>query len=190
MNRRVFLAGGPAAGLGLAFSAAADTAAPALEDRRAAWLDLLGPFPQTIPRLETRIESRGELEPGIAHFHVSYQSEADDRVTAWLLVPDAALPGPAPLVLCPHSTTQGAGKDRIAGLAGAAPGTPPDAPAESRAYGRELARWGYVTLCMDLYGDGRAYPAGPALLPHRRLLRKTPRVVGHGQDGMGHHAQR
>jgi len=127
---------------------------------REAWLKMLGPFPETIPPLESKMESRGLLEPGIEFFHVSFRTEGDDRVTGYLLVPEVALPGPSPVVICPHSTTRGAGKERIVGLAGAAPGDPPDPPETSRAYGRELARWGYVTLCIDLYGDGERVPPG------------------------------
>lgn len=127
---------------------------------RRAWLDMLGPFPDAAPDLNPQITPRDDLEPGIQCRHVRFQTEPDDAVTAYLLIPACAGKGPWPAVICPHSTTHGAGKDRIVGLAGAAPGDPPDPPAASRAYGLELARWGYITLCIDLYGDGERIPPG------------------------------
>src|SRR4051812_11704242 len=51
-----------------------------------AWLDLLGEFPADIPALKPVMKEVAH-ENGIRRYHVSFQSEADDRVTAWLLVP-------------------------------------------------------------------------------------------------------
>ena len=53
------------------------------------WLDLLGEFPTDIPELRIEMKEVAR-DDGITRYHVSFQSEADDRVTAWLLVPDAA----------------------------------------------------------------------------------------------------
>jgi hypothetical protein len=43
---------------------------------------------------------------------VSFQTEADDRVTGWLLVPKEARQQRTPAMISIHSTTQGAGKDQ------------------------------------------------------------------------------
>jgi hypothetical protein len=53
------------------------------------WLELMGDFPTEIPDLRTEMKEV-EGKDGITRYHVSFQSESDDRVTAWLLVPDAA----------------------------------------------------------------------------------------------------
>src|SRR5688500_14772914 len=49
-----------------------------------AWLDLLGDFPKEIPPL-LPLMKQVAVENGITRYHVSFQSEADDRVTVWLL---------------------------------------------------------------------------------------------------------
>ena len=128
------------------------------DSARERWIDMLGDFPDAIPSLDAKVTEHDSLED-IKRFHVSFKSEEDDRVTAWLLIPKTdGMPGPA--VICPHSTTQGAGKDRIIGLCGATHSDPPDEPANSRAYALELARWGYVTLAIDLACDGERVPEG------------------------------
>ncbi|MCP4642440.1 MAG: prolyl oligopeptidase family serine peptidase [bacterium] len=145
------------------------------EDWRAKWIDMLGPFPETVPALDVRmrrVEDYTDRAPDSADiecYHVSFQVGTAEgpnagllnRVTAYLLVPEAArAAAPAPAVLCIHSTTQGSGKSRIAGLCGVKPGDPPDTPPTSRAYGLELARWGYVTLSIDLICDGERIAEG------------------------------
>ncbi|HOZ47168.1 MAG TPA: alpha/beta hydrolase family protein [Candidatus Hydrogenedentes bacterium] len=126
---------------------------------RAAWLELLGPFPEQAPPLDAK-QTRVDAIEGIECHHVTFQSEPHDRVTAYLLIPEAARPGPSPAVLCIHSTTHGSGKRRVVGLSGSTPEDPPDEPAASRAYGLELARWGYITLSIDLMCDGERIPQG------------------------------
>src|SRR5262245_25842225 len=48
-----------------------------------AWLDLLGEFPTEVLPLEPAMKQVAE-ENGITRYHVSFQTETDDRVTAWL----------------------------------------------------------------------------------------------------------
>ncbi len=117
------------------------------------WLDMLGPFPTEIPPLDAEMKRVDDID-GIECRHVTFRTEVDDRVTAYLLVPDGARDKRSPAILCIHSTTQGSGKSRIVGLSGKTPNDPPDDPPTSRAYGLELARWGYVTLSIDLICDG------------------------------------
>ena len=119
---------------------------------------LLGAGPREIPPLDPQ-QNPPVKKNGILRYHVSFSVEKNDRITAWLLVPDAA-PKPLPAVICIHGTTRGSGKDRVAGLAGMAPGTPPDDYENSRAYGLELARRGYITLCPDLLCDGERVYSG------------------------------
>jgi dienelactone hydrolase len=69
---------------------------------------------------------------------VSYQSDADDRVTAWLLIPDHTSGQKLPAMLCLQQTTTG-GKDEPAGIDGD----------PSLQYALHLAERGYVTLAPD-----------------------------------------
>ena len=75
---------------------------------------------------------------------VRYGNESDDVVWAWLLVPKV-VPEPVPAIIClPGSfMTPNWGKDGPAGLAGTENWGDPE------AYGADLARLGYVTLCPD-----------------------------------------
>lgn len=118
-----------------------------------AWLDLLGEFPGEISPLRAEMKKVAH-EKGITRYHVSFQAEPDDRVTAWLLVPDAAHARPTPAMICIHSTTFGSGKDSTVGLAGRRKGDPPHDRELGAAYGLDLARHGFVTLSLDLINDG------------------------------------
>lgn len=145
------------------------------------WLDLLGDFPIEIPPLKPEMR-KVEEKDGITRYHVSFQSEPGDRVTAWLLVPETARKQPMPAIICIHSTTFGTGKDRTAGLAGTRIGEPPEKPEVSRAYGRELAQWGYVTLCIDLLCDGEREAKSGLVLDSSEFYRRHPEwsIVGKG----------
>lgn len=138
-----------------------------------AWLDLLGDFPRQAPPLNpvTREVSK---EHGITRHHVSFQAEPDDRVTAWLLVPDSALQRPAPAIICIHSTTWGAGKNSTAGLSGRRLIDPPDPPAVGRASGLLLAQHGYVTLCIDLLTDGERIKPDQRVMDTRDFYLRYP----------------
>ncbi len=68
---------------------------------------------------------------------LSYAAEPGDRVPAYLLIPNE-LSAPAAAVLCLHQTTR-IGKDEPAGLGGL----------PNLHYAAELARRGFVTMCVD-----------------------------------------
>jgi len=150
------------------------------------WLDLLGAFPTEAPPLEpvirkvtfgpdcpsARLTARqlgalkaqlAEEDGGIERYHISFSTEQNDRVTGWLLVPQGARQNPAPAMICIHSTTQGSGKDATIGLSGRTPDDPPDTSEGGRSYGLHLARYGYVTLSIDLLTDGERIAAGTRL---------------------------
>ncbi len=171
IGRRALLTGG-IAGVGLLAAAVGqakesqtvqETGAqnwPGQKERiRQAWLDMIGPFPAEKPELGIEMRRVDDIE-GIECHYLTYMSEGDDRVPAYLLVPKNARPGPTPALVCPHPTSAGAGKAQCVGLAGRAPADPPLPPEQSRAYGLELARWGYVTINIDLFGDGERIPEG------------------------------
>ncbi len=168
-----------------------------------AWLDLLGDFPTTLPPLAPEMrkvtlepgcpserltaeqlavlkQQMAEEKGGIERFHVRFQTEADDRVTGWLLVPESARRQPAPAMICIHSTTQGSGKDQTVGLCGATPVSPPDTTDGGRSYGLHLARYGYVTLSIDLLTDGERVEPGEEVMQSRPFYARHPEwsIVG------------
>jgi dienelactone hydrolase len=143
------------------------------------WLQLLGDFPSEItePRAEMKEVERTN---GITRYHVSFQSESDDRVTAWLLVPDAARGKPTAAIICVHSTTWGSGKDATIGLSGRRPVDPPRDPQVGAAYGLTLAQHGFVTLSIDLLTDGERIDPNHRVMDTRPFYLKHPEwsVVG------------
>lgn len=168
-----------------------------------AWLKLLGDFPAEIPPLRptTRKVTFGpgcpsarlndkqravlkaqmaEEQGSIERYHVSFQTEPDDRVTAWLLVPAVANSQPTPAMICIHSTTQGAGKDATIGICGRTADQPPDTSEGGRAYALYLARYGYVVLTIDLLCDGERVFSGARVMDSRPFYVKHPEwsIVG------------
>ncbi|MGB7158672.1 MAG: alpha/beta hydrolase family protein [Tepidisphaeraceae bacterium] len=138
------------------------------------WLDLLGQPPTEILPLEPVIKEAAR-DGNITRYHVSFQVEPDDRMTAWLLVPDSAKLKPAPAIICIHSTTWGAGKDSTAGLAGRRKGEPPeDEPYLGRGNGLLLAQHGYVTLCLDMLTDGERVKPGQRVMDTRDFYQRHP----------------
>lgn len=162
-----------------------------------AWLKLLGPFPKEIPPLQPVIRKvtlgpdcpSARLTPhqlgvlkaqmteeagAIERYHVSFQTEHDDRVTGWLLVPAGARQQPAPAMVCIHSTTKGSGKDQTIGLSGRTAGVAPDTSEGGRSYGLHLARYGYVTLSIDLLCDGERVLPGAKVMDSRPFYKWRP----------------
>lgn len=118
---------------------------------RESWYLLIGKPPVEAPRLNPRV-SKKEKRDGYTLWHVVYDSEPDDSVTAYLLVPDA-LNGKAPAVVACMPTSPH-GKDTVAGLA--------ETP--NWWYARELAQRGYVVLAPDVLTTGeRVSPGLPPL---------------------------
>jgi len=137
------------------------------------WLDLLGPFPAEAPDLKPEMKRVEDID-GIECRYVTFQSEPDDRVPGYLLIPEAAKAKPSPVVVTVHPTTRGAGKRIAVGLSGRAPGDAPLPPPHTRAYGLELARWGYITLSIDLICDGERIPEGLPCYDTREFYRRHP----------------
>ncbi len=100
---------------------------------------------------------------------VRYGSEGDDVVWAWLLVPKRATE-PRPAIIClPGSfMTPNYGKDGPAGLAG------PENRGDPEAYGLDLARLGYVTICPDHPAAGERTTPGRASHDTAELDRRFP----------------
>jgi dienelactone hydrolase len=110
-----------------------------MTETRAAILEGLGSFPETpAPDAETvAVESADGFERRL----IEYAVEPDERIRAYLLVPDDVdAPAPGVLAIHQHNGEFALGKSEPAGLS---------ADAEKH-YGAELARRGYVVLCPDL----------------------------------------
>jgi len=115
----------------------------------------MGRFPGATQRVSLDVKVIEEKRVGeLTRRKISFQSDAFDRVTAWLLIPDVRgsrtglptrLDGSGepsykrmPAVLCLHQTVR-EGKDEPVGLSGS----------RNMHYAVELARRGYVTLAPD-----------------------------------------
>jgi dienelactone hydrolase len=100
---------------------------------------VMGPLPGDEKRcdLDMRIEEETDCGTYVRRL-VTYASEPNSRVPAYLLIPKPLLEGTrqAPAVLCLHPTDNAIGHKVVAGLGGK----------ENRQYAAELAERGYVTL--------------------------------------------
>lgn len=143
------------------------------------WLNLLGEFPKDVPELKPQMKEVEAIN-GITRYHVSFQTEADDRVTAWLLVPDAARKKRTAAIVCVHSTTWGSGKDQVIGLSGRRPIDPPRDPQVGADYGLTLAEHGFITLSIDLLTDGERIDPQHRVMDTRPFYERHPEwsIVG------------
>ena len=103
--------------------------------------DLMGQFPAERVPLDPKDIGQEKLD-GYTRIKVSYQTEATDRVIAYLLVP-ANVKGKAPAVIAMHRTDPD-GKAHVVGLK--------DTP--ELQYGLDLVRRGYVVLAPDCITAG------------------------------------
>ncbi|NDD37091.1 MAG: alpha/beta fold hydrolase [Verrucomicrobia bacterium] len=108
---------------------------------------VMGPFPNPAKRvaLDVKVQEEVKLEGGLLRRKLTYQSDATDRVAAYLFLPEAAAKAKLPAVLCLHQTTK-LGKAESAGLV--------DNP---KQYALHLAQRGYVTFAPDYpsFGDSK-----------------------------------
>jgi len=115
---------------------------------------VMGRLPGVTSRVPLDVRVIEENRIGaITRKKVSFQSDPNDRVRAWLLVPDWDEAKKLPAVLCLHQTVR-SGKDEPIGLTGEA----------NMHYALDLAKRGYVTLSPDYPTLGEhAYdvPANP-----------------------------
>jgi len=104
---------------------------------------VLGPFPMPKQRVPLDIKIlEVTTSGGITLQKLSFQSDATDRVTAYLMLP-SQLVRKVPAVLCLHQTTK-FGKGEPAGLNGD----------PNLHYARHLAEKGFITLAPDYPGFG------------------------------------
>jgi len=148
---------------------------------------VMGPLPHRRSEPLRVVVLEEEKFPKFTRRKITYVSEADDRVPAYLFLPTGAK-GRRPAMLCLHQTTR-IGSGEPAGLGGK-----PDLQ-----YARELAERGYVTLApdypnfgdyhVDAYAMGYASTTMKGIWNHMRavdLLQSLPEVDGKRIGVIGH----
>jgi hypothetical protein len=136
------------------------------QDLRAAWVERLGRPPAKPEKLDAKIESR-EVEADHARILVSFCAEGDDRIRAYLLVPNGVKEGDRrPAIVVFHPTTKETFREPV-GLG----------KRKELALALQLVRRGYITLspeCFIMRGDG---PKSQA----QELSRRRPGWTGLGK---------
>ena len=108
---------------------------------------VMGPLPNPARRvaLDVKVLEEVKLAGGLVRRKLTYQSDATDRVGAYLFLPAGAAGARRPAVLCLHQTTR-LGKAESAGIV-----------ENPKQYALHLAERGYVTLAPDYpsFGDSK-----------------------------------
>ncbi|HLJ93604.1 MAG TPA: acetylxylan esterase, partial [Gemmataceae bacterium] len=136
------------------------------EALRSAWLRRLGESPAKPEKLDVQVQSR-EVEPDHVRQQVTFASEGEDRIRAYLLLPKELKAGEKrPAIVVFHPTTNETLREPV-GL-----GKRPE-----MALALQLVRRGYVTLspeCFIMKGGGARAQAG-------ELARRKPGWTGLGK---------
>jgi dienelactone hydrolase len=153
---------------------------------------VMGELPAESQCVPLEVQVLEEVQtPRFVRRKITFATEKDDRVPAYLFIPNG-LKGQAPAMLCLHQTTT-IGKGEPAGLGGS----------PNLHYAQELAERGYVTLApdypnfgdypIDVYARGYASATMKGIWNHRRavdLLQSLPEVdkerigcIGHSLGG-------
>ena len=112
-------------------------------------ISIIGRFPSECPPLDVEMLDEVELE-GYIRRKVSYSVESDERVSAYLLLPQPLTnTASVPAVLCLHGTSREA-KDGQVGLS----------DRKDTAHALHLAQRGYVTLAPDHLCSGERIAPG------------------------------
>lgn len=149
---------------------------------------VMGELPDEGRRIPLDAEVLEEVQlPKFTRKKIIFAAEKDDRVPAYLLIPND-LKGRAPAMLCLHQTTR-IGKGEPAGLGGL----------PNLHYAEELAERGCVTLApdypnygdyhLDVYARGYVSATMKGIYNHTRavdLLRSLPEVEGKRIGCIGH----
>jgi dienelactone hydrolase len=133
---------------------------------RAVWLKQLGEPPAKPKSLSSRVESR-EIESDHIRELVSFASEDDDRIRAYLLVPkDLPAAAQRPAVVVFHPTTSDTFREPV-GLG----------KRRDQAVALELVRRGYITLSPECFIMKASGPRSQA----QALAQRKPRWTGLGK---------
>ncbi|MCD6220487.1 acetylxylan esterase [Candidatus Calescamantes bacterium] len=117
-------------------------------------LKILGPFPKKIVPLEPEIISEEDIGTYIRK-KIKIKVEEDDTMPFYLLIPKD-LSKPSPAIICIYGSTKGSGKERVVGLAGKEPGSP---PLPNSPFAIDFVEQGFITVSADYDTDGeRVWP--------------------------------
>ena len=117
------------------------------EEIRRRILGVIGDFPAQVPALDLQVHEEVR-EDGYIRRLITYASERDERIPAYLLIPER-LEKPVPAMLCLHQTVA-EGKRETVGLL----------EDTDRAYALHLVRQGYVCLAPDHLAAGERIAPG------------------------------
>lgn len=143
---------------------------------REAFIDLLGEGEPTPPPDRDLQWHETRHQEGLTLRKCSFLVEADDRLYAWLVVPDG-LAAPAPAVMVLHGTTADA-KEACLGE-GAHPGG-------SKGTATDLARCGFVTFAPDHFCAGERLGPGESPYDPRPFYERHPAWSEMGKDVYDH----
>src|SRR5437016_4197985 len=133
---------------------------------RSSWLERLGAPPAKPDKLDIKTEAR-EVEPDHVRLLVSFNSEDDDRIRAYLLMPKDLKEGQKwPAVVVSHPTTTDTLREPV-GLG----------KRQEMALALQLTRRGYITLSPECY----IMKGGSARLQAQELARRRPGWTGLGK---------
>lgn len=141
---------------------------PACKKLEQMWLDMLGPAPARPEKLDVKIEKTEVFDDFIRQL-LSFQSEGDDRIRAWLMVPSGIKKGEKrPAIVVLHQTTRDTFNEPV-GL-----GQKPHL-----ALALHLTLRGYITLSPECYilKDKEGWAKGQA----EALARRRPGWAGMGK---------
>ncbi|VTS05571.1 alpha/beta hydrolase family protein [Tuwongella immobilis] len=133
------------------------------------WRAFLGPAPAPAKSLDVRIESTETLEGNVVRQLLSFASEGDDRIRAYLLLPDPKrFPGKRPAMVVFHETTRDTLRQPV-GLGGKG----------DLAIASQLTDRGYVTLSPECYilKDPKGWVTGQTAA----LAKRHPQWTGMGK---------
>ncbi|MHB8996939.1 MAG: dienelactone hydrolase family protein [Armatimonadota bacterium] len=143
---------------------------------REAFVELLGEKEPEAPADRDLQWHEERREDGLWLRKLSILAEEDDRIFAWLVMPEE-LVTPAPAVLCMHGTTADA-KEACLGI-GSHPGG-------SKATATDLARRGFVTLSPDHFCAGERLKEGEQAYDPRPFYERHPDWSEMGKDVYDH----
>ncbi len=136
---------------------------------RTAWLERLGPAPAKPAELDVRDQGKADPSEGHTRRLLSFVTEGDDRLLAYLLVPNGLKEKEKrPAVVVFHQTTRDTLKEPV-GL-----GSKPEL-----AIGLHLVQRGYIVLCPECYilKDPKGWAKGQAEV----LAKRRPGWTGMGK---------
>lgn len=126
------------------------------------WMSLLGAAPNAVPKSQWHTLSVRTRDEHQVH-HVRIQSEEDDWIAAYVLVPQHPRAVPCPVVICLHPTIAQA-KEETAGFGGR----------RDFAYGLDVVQRGFVAVVPDHLAAGERLAPGQEAYDTSKFYQRHP----------------